>query len=254
VIDLHCHILPGVDDGPRTLGEALAVARLLAADGVTHVAATPHCHRHLRLLRDDILPRVERFNDELRGEGIPLAVLPGSEIQLTDVAAYRRDYEAGVLCHLGDRPDFTLLEFPWQEKRYPAGVAEQVRWLRGRGTTPLVAHPERHDYFRDDPGRLAELAHAGAWLQVTVDSLLERNGPEVRAAAEAMLAAYRDCVLATDAHGPQRCSGLAVGYRVVGDRLGPERAEELRERSELILGRLLSPQASARGGGEGRSE
>src|SRR5437763_2362509 len=114
MLDLHCHILPGVDDGPATLEEALEVARFCVGDGITHVAATPHCHRYLRLLRADILPHVARFNEELRRAGIPLTVLPGAEIQLTDVAAYRRDYEAGLLCHLGDRPDFTLLEFPWQ--------------------------------------------------------------------------------------------------------------------------------------------
>jgi protein-tyrosine phosphatase len=240
VIDLHCHILPGVDDGPPTLDEALAVARLLVADGITHVTATPHCHRHLRLLRADILPHVARFNDELRRAGISLAVLPGSEIQLTDEAAYRRDYEAGVLCHLGDRPDFTLLEVPWREESYPRGAAKHMRWLRERGTTPLVAHPERHGYLRDDPGRLAGLVGAGAWLQVTVDSLLGRNGPEADQAAEAILRAYPDCVLSTDAHGPQRCSGLAIGYRLVAQRLGAGRAEGLRERSEHIRERLLT--------------
>jgi protein-tyrosine phosphatase len=239
MLDLHCHILPAVDDGPRDLPEALDVARRCAADGITHVTATPHCHRFVRLLRPDILPHVERFNRELARAGVALTVLPGSEIQLTDVDAYHRDDEAGLLCHLGGGRSFTLLEFPWQAVQYPAGAAGHVTWLRGRGTTPILAHPERHGYFRDDPARLRGLVEAGAWLQITVDSLLGRNGPHPREAAEELLRTYPDAVLATDAHRPERCSGLAVGYQLVADRLGPERSADLRMRSDGILRRLL---------------
>src|SRR5947199_10258245 len=101
MFDLHCHILPGVDDGPATLEEALARARFCVRDGITHIAATPHCHRHLRLLRADILPHVEHFNQALDRAGLALTVWPGSEVQVTDTVAYRRDFEAGLYCHLG---------------------------------------------------------------------------------------------------------------------------------------------------------
>jgi protein-tyrosine phosphatase len=122
MIDLHCHILPAVDDGPDTLAEALAMARFCAADGITHVAATPHCHRFTRLLRADVLPHVARFNEALADAGVPLTVLPGSEIQVTDTSEYRLDFEAGLYCHLGDGRDFTLLELPWAEARCPADL------------------------------------------------------------------------------------------------------------------------------------
>src|SRR4029078_6286303 len=69
--DLHCHILPGVDDGAQSLEEALAMARLYVADGVTCVVATPHCHRYVHLLRRDVVPAVARLNDELRSAAIP---------------------------------------------------------------------------------------------------------------------------------------------------------------------------------------
>src|SRR3954454_7995760 len=110
MLDLHCHILPGIDDGAASLEEALAMARLCVRDGITHVTATPHCHRHLRLLRADILPHVHRFNDALAEAGCPVTVLPGSEIQATDTATYRAEFEAGLYCHLGDSREFTLLE------------------------------------------------------------------------------------------------------------------------------------------------
>jgi protein-tyrosine phosphatase len=242
MLDIHCHILPGVDDGPGTLEEALAVARFCVQDGITHVVATPHCHRHLRLLRADILPHVRRFNKELARAGVPLTVLPGSEVQVTDGAAYRRDYAGGLYCHLGDDPGLTLLEFPWREQLYPPDAADLVRWLRGQGTTPVVAHPERHGYFQDDPGRLRALVDAGAWLQITVDSLLGNHGPQPWAAGEDLLRTYPDAVLATDAHGTGRCSGLAVGYQLVREQFGAGRAEDLQARAARILQHLLAVQ------------
>jgi protein-tyrosine phosphatase len=235
MLDLHCHILPGVDDGPASLEEALAVARFCVADAITHVAATPHCHRHLRLLRAEILPHVARFNAALTEAGLPLLVLPGSEVQVTDTAAYRRDFEAGLYCHLGDGREYTLLEFNWDGRQYPPGAADLVAWLRRQGVTPIVAHPERHDFFRDDPARLGELVAAGAWLQITVDSLLGNHGPAPGPAGEAMLRTYPECVLATDAHNPRRCSGLSAGYAWVRGRLGEVRAADLRARADRVL-------------------
>jgi protein-tyrosine phosphatase len=247
MLDLHCHILPGVDDGAASLDEALAMARFCVGDGITHVVATPHCHRHCRLLRADVLPHVARLNAALAEAEIPLAVFPGSEIQVTDADAYRREFEAGLYCHLGDRPAFTLLEFNWKQEQYPAGAAELVGWLRGKGTTPIVAHPERHGFFVDDPGRLWALVEAGAWLQVTVDSLLGNHGPAPRASGEALLRTYPDAVLATDAHNLRRCSGLSAGYAWVRDRLGPARRDELLARADQVLAALVNPTASTSG-------
>src|SRR5687768_514007 len=109
LFDLHCHILPEVDDGAPSLQEALAMARIYVADGVTCVVATPHCHRYVHLLRRDIVPAVARFNEELRAEEVQLTVLPGSEIQVVDTTGYRREFERGDFCHLGDGREFTLL-------------------------------------------------------------------------------------------------------------------------------------------------
>jgi protein-tyrosine phosphatase len=240
MIDLHCHILPGVDDGATSLAEALTMARLLTADGVTHVTATPHCNEAYPLFRPVVLPLAERFNDELRKADVPLVVLPGSEIQVTDTSDYLNDFEAGLLCHLGGGRRFTLMEFPWRERNYPSGAPELVAWLREQGVTPLVAHPERTPYLAADVDELGALAAAGAWFQVTVDSLLGRHGPAPRAAADEILRDFRDVVLATDAHHPGRCSGLAPGYTWVRARFGAAREADLRARSESIRAALLA--------------
>jgi len=239
VLDLHCHILPGVDDGAASVEEALAMARFSVADGIRHIVATPHCHRHLRLLRSDILPHVARLNKALTEAQIPLTVLAGSEIQVTDTAAYRRDYDADLYCHLGDNPGFTLFELPWKEALCPPDAADLVRWLQDRGTVAVLAHPERFDYLQKDFGRLSALVDAGAWLQITVDSLLGNHGASSQAAGETMLRAFPDAVLASDAHNLRRCSGLSAGYAWVKERLGEQSALNLQERGQDILARLL---------------
>ena len=239
MLDLHCHILPGVDDGAASLHEALAMARFCVRDGITHVVATPHCHRHTRMLRGDVLPHVARLNDELARAEIPLAVLPGAEIQVTDSAVYRREFDEGLYCHLGDSTTFTLLEFAWREEQYPADAPELIAWLRERGCTPILAHPERYGFFAKDPARLRALVDAGAWLQVTVDSLLGNHGPAPRESGEALLRAYSEAVLSTDAHNLKRCSGMAAGFSWVSDHLGEQRAEELRARADRVLAAML---------------
>ncbi len=238
MLDVHRHILPGVDDGATSLDESLAMAQFCVPDGITHVVATPHCHRHCRLLRADILPHVARLNQALAEAGIALSVLPGSEVQVTDTHVYRREFNAGLYCHLGDRPAFTLLEFGWKAEQFPSDAAELIEWLCGRGTTPLVAHPERYAYFGDDPMRLRALVEAGAWLQVTVDSLLGNHGAAPKVSGEVLLRAYPNVVLATDAHNLRRCSGLSAGFTWVRERLGAERAEALRARADEVLAGL----------------
>jgi protein-tyrosine phosphatase len=238
MLDLHCHILPGIDDGAASKDEALEMARFCVRDGITHVVATPHCHRHCRLLRDDVLPHVARLNQDLAQAGIPIVILPGSEVQVTDTGAYRHDFEAGLYCHLGDRGTFTLLEFNWKEDMYPLDAPELVAWLRARGMTPIVAHPERHRFFAENPDRLRALVAAGAWLQITVDSLLGNHGRDPKESGEELLRAYPEAVLATDAHNLRRCSGLSAGYTWVEERLGVRRAEELRERADQVLASL----------------
>ena len=239
MLDLHCHILPGVDDGAASLHEALAMARFYVNDGTTHVVATPHCHRHTRMLRADVLPHVARLNDELSRAEIPLTVLPGAEIQVTDSAVYRREFDEGLYCHLGDSTTFTLFEFGWREEQYLPDAPELIAWLGGRGCTPILAHPERFSFFQRDPARLRPLIDAGAWLQVTVDSLLGNHGPAAKKSGEELLRTYSEAVLSTDAHNMKRCSGMAAGFAWVREHLGETRAEELRTRADRVLAAML---------------
>jgi protein-tyrosine phosphatase len=235
MVDLHCHILPNVDDGASSLDEALSMAEFCVAEGITHIFATPHCHRYIHLLRADVLPQVAALNSQLDSANIPLTILPGSEIQVTDTTEYRREFEAGLFCHLGDGRAFTLLEFSWTRKQFPPDAVALIDWIRAQGMRPILAHPERTDYFWKEPALLQELVEAGAWVQITVDSLLGNFGPGPRAAGESLLRQYQEVVLATDAHNMIRCSGLAAGYAWVKQHFGQQRSDDLLARANQVL-------------------
>jgi protein-tyrosine phosphatase len=239
MIDLHCHILPRIDDGPQTLDESLRMARFCVEDGIQYIVATPHCHRYIHLLRADVLPQVTQLNDELESAGIPVTILPGSEIQVTNTTAFRREFEAGLFCHLADGRSFTLLEFNWVREQFPPDAPALINWIREQGMTPILAHPERHDYFANEPALLREMVEAGAWLQITVDSLLGNHGPLPRVLGESLLRTYPEAVLSTDAHNIIRCSGLSSGFAWVREHLGQGRADDLRARADRVLTRLL---------------
>lgn len=234
LFDFHCHILPEMDDGAQSLEEAIAMARFYVADGVSCVVATPHCHRYIHLLRKEIIPAVAQFNEVLRAENIPLKVLPGSEIQVIDTAEYRREFESGVFCHLGDGHEFTLLEFNWNREHFPEDATELIQWICGQKITPIIAHPERYEFFWEDLSRVDDLVKAGAWLQVTVDSLIGNHGVAPSQSGRDLLRRHQEVILASDAHNLKRCSGMSAGYQWVLEFEGEKRTAELISRSKIV--------------------
>lgn len=242
MIDIHCHILPAVDDGPRSLSESLAMLSKAESDGITHIVATPHCNENLHLFRPEIIPQVARLNEQAQMHDLQIVVLPGSEIALYNVKLYRHNYSEGRYCHLGNRTDYSLLEFPWQRDRFPEGVFELMPWLVSQGTRPIIAHPERTPCLRENYDIIKAFVEAGAWLQITVDSLLGNMSTVSRDAARELMEEHEQIVLATDSHSLNRSSGLSIGYTTVREWFGAARERDIRVRTDSILQHLLSAQ------------
>lgn len=191
MIDLHCHILPGVDDGALDLRDSAGMARQAAADGIEAICATPHIRHDHDVRIEEVAGRVEAVNAHLREEGVPVAVLQGGEVAETAVEALSEEELARVALGGGR---WILLE------PAPGPLSEtlehRIRHLAERGHRTLIAHPERHlsaDMFE----RIGRLIEAGALVQATADFFLrERFAAGMRALAEAGLVH----VLSSDAH------------------------------------------------------
>ncbi len=208
MIDLHTHILPGIDDGPADMQGSLAFARAALAAGTTTMVATPHVDGHYRLGVADRDAALASLRVAMAQEGIGLRVEPGAEISLDRYVDLQPE-EIEQLT-LGAGP-YLLLEAPLS----PAvGAFDSfLGSLLARGVRMVIAHPERCPTFQRHPEKLAELVRAGALTQLTAASLEGRFGRAVREASLNMLAAGLVHDLASDAHdaehrGPEMRAGL----------------------------------------------
>ena len=205
MIDLHTHILPGIDDGARTLDDALEMARAFVADGVIAVAATPHVRVDYPTSADVMLRAVDELRAALEKAGIPLTLLPGAELAVDRLARLDDDELRRLTLAGSDR--YVLVETPYYG--WPPEVAEQLLELRLAGFTPVLAHPERNAEVQGAPSLLAPLVHGGTLVQVTAASLDGRLGAAPRQTAFHLVAAGLAHMIASDAHMPDvRAAGM----------------------------------------------
>lgn len=198
MIDLHCHLLPGIDDGPRDMAAAVAIAARQVELGVRAVAATPHVSWEHPNDAATIVEGVGRMRTELAARGIALEVVTGAEIDVERAAEL--DDDALRPLTLGGGP-WLLLEAPLQRNLPLEPVAFA---LMERGHRVVVAHPERSPALQRDPAAVRRLADAGVLMQVTASALVGRFGRTVQRYAEQLLDAGLLHTVGSDAHDAQR--------------------------------------------------
>ena len=227
MIDLHCNLIPGIDDGPATLEEALAMARLAVAGGITKAHVTPHLHAG-RWDNDlaKITAAAEAYRAALAEAGIPLEVGLGAEVRL-DYDAMRYIEEERVP-FLGTLEGYRvmLLEFP--HSHIPVGADEFVDWLLARKVRPLIAHPERNKDIMREPEKIKPFVEQGCLLQLTADAVAGGFGEVCAARAREFLERGWVSVLASDAHDTvDRPPRIAPGRDAAASIVGAEEAERL---------------------------
>ncbi|MCA1778023.1 MAG: hypothetical protein LC637_01185 [Xanthomonadaceae bacterium] len=200
-IDLHCHILPGIDDGARNLDQSLAMARIAVADGIKTSLATPHhlngaYHNPAESVRANLL----RLAEALQRESIPLQVLPGAELHL--VPELPEALREGTAMTIADRRRAVLVELPVHH--IPHGAEQVLEAILAQGLTPVIAHPERNSELRKKPERLAQWVASGCLGQVTAQSCTGHFGRSAQQTARLMIQAGSIHVVASDAHRDHR--------------------------------------------------
>jgi len=224
LIDLHSHILPGLDDGATDLKEALAMARIAVADGIKTMVATPHVETGLyENSRETILAAVDELRGHLRENNIPLELLPGAEYHLEPDLPGR--LQRGELLTINDGGRYLLVELP--AAVVPDYTVRVFYELQLQGVTPVIAHPERNLALTRHPSILYELVARGAVTQLTAASF---TGGSRSAAAAARAFLTKGCVhlVATDAHSSARRPPLlAEACRQVVKLAGQARSVEL---------------------------
>ncbi len=211
MVDIHCHLLPGLDDGPETLEQALEMAEMAIADGITHVVATPHANARYPFVPELIQQRQDEIQTRVAGR---LTILTGCDFHLSyenlqDLAQHQEKYTVNGNGYL-------LLEFA--EFSIPPKMDLTLHRMQLDGITPVVTHPERNRLLRGRHSPLDDWIRRGCYVQVTAASFLGRFGDEAREAVEAWLASDRIHFIATDAHNTTgRPPQLRAAYQRVAE-------------------------------------
>jgi len=227
MVDLHGHLLPGIDDGAKHLEQSLNMARQAVADGIAVSVVTPH---HLNGVYSnparDVREHCDAFRGALREHGIPLEILPGNECHL--VPELPEALAAGTALTVADRGRAVLVELPVHT--VPLGATGILEEILAMGLQPVIAHPERNTELAADPELLGEWVDMGCLAQVTAQSCTGRFGPHVQRAARRMVCEGLVHVLASDAHrDSRRIPQLQPGREVVAQWASTEAARLLTE-------------------------
>lgn len=239
MIDTHCHILPGADDGPKTMDGALRMAAVAARQGIRTIVATPHhATRRYQNSAVRIQHEVKVLNEQLRLRKISLRVLPGQEFHLTD--AYMTEHEAGRLQTLAGT-SYLLVELP--SRTIPSYFSEFLAYMNRYNLHIIIAHPERNFGIIQNPDQLYDWMGQGILLQVTTQSLVGYFGRKIQKTAAYIVRQQWAHFLASDAHNTlQRTFYFRQGAAWIEKLGGREYRESLQTNAEqLIQGRLVIP-------------
>jgi len=224
MIDIHHHLLPGLDDGPKEMETSIAMAKMAAADGITHVVATPHANNRYKFNPVEIAQRLSALRATLAGEGVDLTLGSGCDFHLSyeniqDAHRHPEKYSInGKNYLLVELPDFTIAK----------QMDEAFYELRMTSLEPILTHPERNPVLQKDSARLEEWLRQGILVQVTTSSVLGQMGPVAERMAHRMLANRWVHFLATDAHNVKgRPPKMRAAYDLVAKKYGQPYAERI---------------------------
>lgn len=225
MLDIHCHLLPGLDDGPETFEESLAMARLAAEDGITAIVATPHfvVERNCVDVRQ-VVCLAEKLNSILQEHSISLTVYPGMELR-ADISLPEL-YCRGKVLTLCETGKYVLVDF--HPATMPLFLEQMVFQLMLKDVRVIIAHPERNRDISSKPALLFSMLRQGALIQLDAGSLTGEFGSEARKAAEQFLEMGWVSFIATDGHSAKwRKPVLLPAFKAVSKLIGEEQAIKL---------------------------
>lgn len=218
--DLHCHLLPGIDDGPETLEQALALAQCAVDNGISHAVVTPHIHYGRY---ENTGPSIKydffKFKQAVADAGIALELGFAGEVRLG--FEIMQMVQEDLLPFYGSYQDQRILLLELPHSHVPPGSDKLVEWLLKQNIRPMIAHPERNKDVMRDYQKLAPFLELGCLLQITADSVAGNFGDRAEFIAHKLLSEGHATILASDGHNlksrpPRLLAGLAVAESLIG--------------------------------------
>jgi protein-tyrosine phosphatase len=239
IVDIHNHILPGLDDGPKNWEETISLAKQAVETGINHVIATPH-HKHVHrehFYENDhlnIVEQVKKANKMLKEKKIPLTVYPGLEIHLYEEILNELDTKLESFLTLNDNGKFLLIELPCHY--YPSHTEEALKGIQKKGFIPIIAHPERNRVLRSNPEKIYSLVQEGALVQITAGSVTGQHGRRLKNFSLHLLDHELVHFVASDAHHHiRRKFELVSSYEYINGNFSIELSRYLKDNAVHIL-------------------
>lgn len=224
MIDIHCHILPGVDDGAKTLEESIEMAKIAQKEGIKTIVNTSHYNPQFEYKKgNEILEELDRFNKILKDNNIDLNVVAGNEIYCTtDIVEIIENKEFFTL----NNSRYILLEF--SHTGLPKNISDIIYEIKLRGFVVVLAHIERYTEIQKNPNVIYDYINEGALIQINASSILGKNGNEAKKICDMLLENNMVHLIGTDAHSSTRRRPLfKEAYNYVAKLYGNEKADKL---------------------------
>lgn len=233
MIDLHCHILPGVDDGSPDLETSIGLAKVAVSQGITHMLLTPHHMDGVYFnAKNSVIERTNAFQIALKANDVPLTVFPGQEVHITGELLKAIEQDQILFADVSNR--YLILELPHNE--VPEYTSKLLFNLQSLGITPVLVHPERNQGFMADPSKLYDFVSQGCVTQLTASSYVGVFGEHVQKFTEQIIEAGLGFVFASDAHNFKgRNFKMAQAFEKLEKQKGVRFAEIYKENAKSII-------------------
>lgn len=233
MFDLHCHILPGIDDGANTIEDSIAMARIAVEEGITHILATPHhMNRNWINEKSDVIKLVQQVQAEIDREDIPLTLFAGQEVRI--YGELLKDIEKDTILFTDEMKQYVLIEFPTET--IPTFTERLFYDLQLHGKTPVIVHPERNKVIQESPNKLKKLIDHGALSQVTAASYTGALGKKIKKLSNQLIEANLVHILASDAHNvTNRSFHMKEAYTMLSKEFGRGKRNEFHQNTKDLL-------------------
>lgn len=233
MVDLHCHLLPEVDDGSKSMEVSLQLAQKATENGVTHALLTPHhVNGHYVNHKQYVIRRTREFQEQLKEHDISLIVFPGQEVRINGNLLAALDNDDILFADTGNK--YLMLEFP--DDDVPHYTNRMIFDLQQRGITPVIVHPERNTKIMKEPDLIYQLLEKGCLSQITASSYVGTFGKKVENFSRQLIAAGQGYVFASDVHDlPGRKYEMRQAFEKLRREFGHKIAEQYQENARLII-------------------
>lgn len=238
MIDLHCHLLPGIDDGAPTLEDSLAMAEMAVAEGITHILVTPH-HKNGKYqnVKADIVKYTAELQEELDRREIGLTLFSGQEVRI--YGEFLADVKSDEILFIDEGNQYVLIEFP--TLAIPLYAESLFFQMQQQGIIPVIVHPERNQEIIADPNVLLPYIEKGALAQVTASSYIGVFGKEISELSSRLIEANLVHIMASDAHNTRgRSFHMQEAFAKLEKEFGSEKVAVFHQTAkDLINGDLV---------------